>query len=123
MPGRIDKHNNSINSNGPRIAERRKVKHTNQSSASIVLQRPGESFAIAERRVRERMKKKKDAGLIKKREDALREARLKKLEYSTRKAREDNIKARKMKNKKHGYAALAKKKAAEIEDERKKRKS
>ena len=28
LPGRIDKHNNSINSNGPRIAERRKVKHS-----------------------------------------------------------------------------------------------
>ena len=123
LPGRIDKHNNSINSNGPRITERRKVKHTNQSSASIVLQRPGESFAIAERRVRERMKKKKDAGLIKKREDALRKARLKKLEESTRKAREGNINARKMKNKKHGYAALAKKKAAEIEDERKKKRA
>ena len=37
-----------------------------------MMQRPGESFAIAERRVRERMKKKKDEGLIKKREDALR---------------------------------------------------
>ena len=112
LPGKIDNHNNTVNSNDSSTTKRRNIKHSNKGNASVVMQRPGESFAIAERRVRERLKKKKDEGLIKKREDALRKARLKKLEENTKKAREDNIKARKMKNKRHGYAALAKKKSS-----------
>ena len=48
------------------LLQKKNIKHSNKSNASVVMQRPGESFAIAERRVRERLKKKKDEGLIKK---------------------------------------------------------
>jgi hypothetical protein len=127
LPGSIYKKKRQHNDFG---TERKKTNASNKNrnksinnASTVSLQRPGESFAIAERRVRERLKKKKREGMKKKNDNDVRKARLRKLEEHTKKVREESMALRKAKNKKNGYAALAKKHAADVREEEQKEKA
>ena len=125
LPGSIHKNERKRNNNRNTSNVMNSTTYSNigNNISNVTLQRPGESFAVAERRVRERLKKKKNEGNVKKKEDAIRKARLKKLEEKTKKAREESMRLRKLKNKKNGYAALAKKQEAEKRKEEKEEKA
>ena len=92
--------------------------HSRKSNRRSALKNPGESFAIAQRRVQKRIAESKLEEMGKKRDDVIKKERLRKLKERTRKAREDEARRRQAARlKKNGYAALARQKQVEAEEE------
>ena len=59
LPGKIDNHNNTVRSNDSSTTKRRNIKHSNKSNASVVMQRPGESFCDSGKACQRKIKKEK----------------------------------------------------------------